>query len=369
VVQEDYYEILGVDRNVTEDDLKKAFRKLAMKYHPDRNPDDKDAEHQFKKVAEAYQILSDPQRRRQYDLYGTAGLEGAPPTDFGGFDDVLRTFHDVFGAGLFGESFSGTRQRRGANRRIQLELTLEEVARGVERAVEVNRQEVCEVCGGSGAAEGTSPETCSYCRGYGQVQHRQGFFTVRETCPNCGGAGQVIRKPCSVCNGHRRVARKAKLTIHVPPGIDDGQRLVLRGEGDPGDEGTHRGDLYCDIRVRAHEVFERRGDDIVCEAPISFTQAALGAEIEVPTLEGRTKIKIARGTQTGKVLRIPRQGVPNVNGHGRGDELVVIIVEVPKHLTAKQEELLREYAKTEDASVTPRKQSLFDKVKKAFDHE
>jgi molecular chaperone DnaJ len=351
--------------------LKKAFRRLALKYHPDRNPGDKTAEEKFKKVAEAYQVLSDPEKRQRYDLYGPAGLEGVQVGGFAGSEDIFSRFADILGGGLFDDFFGAaqSRARGGASRRIQMELSLEEVARGVERVVEISRQEYCDACRGSGAAAGTSPVTCSYCHGHGQVQHHQGFFTMRETCPNCRGRGRLIRQPCKPCKGTGRAPKKVRVSLRIPAGIEDGQSLVVRGEGDPGDDGAPRGDLYCDIRVKPHPLFERRGQDILCEVPLAFTQAALGAEIEVPTLGGRVMLKIPRGTESGKVFRLAEQGLPSLSGFGRGSQLVVVFVDVPKHLTPRQEELLRELAKMEEASVSPRRRSFFDKVKKAFEHE
>ena len=369
--EEDYYEILGVERAASEEELKSAFRKLAMKFHPDRNPTDTQAEHRFKKIAEAYQVLSDPEKRATYDRYGHAGLRGAHVGDFAGFEDIFRTFGDILGGDVFEDLFAGASRHRtrGANRRVSMELSLEEAASGVERVVDITRNEPCDKCHGTGAAPGTKPEVCSYCHGYGQVQHRQGFFTMREVCPNCRGTGRLIRHLCKDCKGTARVPKKTRMTIRIPAGIDDGQRLVLRGEGDPGDNGSPRGDLYCDIHIKSHAIFERRGEDIVCEAPLTFTQAALGTEIEVPTLAGKAKLKVPPGTESGKVFKLAGQGLPNVNGYGRGHEYVVAAVEVPKHLTPKQEELLREFAKTEEATVSPRRQGFLDKIKRAFENE
>lgn len=369
---DDYYEILGVNRNASGEDLKKAFRRLAMKYHPDRNPENREeAERKFKELGEAYSVLSDPQKRQQYDLYGRAGLGDTPGgRDFrgGGFEDIFSAFEDLLGGSFFGGGSGDSRRQRraGANRRIQLELTLEEAAAGVERVVDVNRYEVCPDCNGSGAREGSSPETCSYCHGYGQIQQRQGFFMIRETCPNCRGKGEVIKHPCHKCDGSGKVPKKVKVAVNVPAGVDHGQRLVVRGEGDPGDNGSLRGDLFCDIRLKRHPIFERRGNDIYCEVPITYTQAALGAEIEVPTLNGKTILRIPKGTQSGRLFKMAGLGFPDVNGYGHGNQLAQVAVEVPKKLTKEQEELLRQLAETEESHVSPRRQSFFEKVKKYF---
>ncbi len=369
--EEDYYEILGVEHTASGEELKKAFRKLAMMHHPDHNPADKQAEQRFKKVAEAYEVLSDADKRAAYDRFGKAGLQGAHVGDFAGFEDIFHTFGDVFGGDVFEDLFVGASRHRsrGANHRITMDLTLEEAAQGMERVVDITRNEPCDTCHGGGAAPGTRADTCSYCHGYGQIQHRQGFFTMRETCPNCRGSGRIIRHFCKECKGAGRMPKKVRMTIRIPAGIDDGQRLVLRGEGDPGENGSPRGDLYCDIHIKPHSIFERRGEDIVCEAPLTFAQAALGTEIDVPTLTGKSKLKVPAGTDSGKVFKLAGHGLPNVNGYGHGHEYVVVVVEVPKHLTADQEKLLREFAKTESATVSPRRQSFLDKIKKAFENE
>jgi len=369
VAKEDYYTILGVERTASPEELKKAFRRLALKYHPDKNPNNKQAEEKFKAVAEAYEVLSDPEKRRRYDLYGHAGLEGAQVGGFGGFEDIFSAFQDILGGDPFGDLFGRPRRRAsGAHRRIQIELTLEEVASGVERQVEVTRNEPCKDCKGTGAAPGTAPTLCPYCHGQGEVQHRQGFFTMREVCPNCRGAGRVIETPCPVCRGAGRAPQKVRIALRVPPGIEDGQRLVVRGEGDPGRDGAPRGDLYCDVRIKPHPVFQRRGGDLICEVPITFSQAALGAEIDVPTLTGTHRLKIPRGTQSGRTFRLGGQGLPHVNGFGRGDQIIITHVDVPRQLTPEQEDLLRKFAATEEVQVTPRRKGFFEKVKQHFQH-
>lgn len=368
--KQDYYETLGVARDASAEDLKKAFRKAALKHHPDRNPGDKEAEKTFKECAEAYEILSDPERRARYDRYGHQGLSGARQPHFTGMDDIFSHFADVFGSGFFQDLMGGRGgPRQGAHRRIQIDLTFEEVFHGVEQTIEIGRNEVCPECDGSGAKRGSGPATCPYCHGYGQVQQRRGMFVVRQTCPNCHGQGQVIRDPCAKCSGSGLESRQVKVTIRVPPGIADGQRLVLRGEGDPGDRGAPRGDLYCDIRVKPHAIFAREGDDVLCEAPITFTQAALGAEIEVPTLEGMARVQVPRGTQSGRVFRLAGKGFPILSGHGRGHQLVRVVIDVPKSLTDEQEQLLRKLAELEAVNVTPRRKSFLDKAKKYFNGE
>jgi len=368
MAKRDYYEVLGVDRNATEEELKRAFRRLAFEYHPDRNPNNPEAEQKFKEAAEAYEVLRDPEKRRRYDLYGHAGLEGTPARQFSGFEDIFAAFGDIFDDAFFGSFFGGRRPRRaGGDRHVEVELTLEEVARGVEKVVEVNRLEYCTECRGSGAAAGTGPSACAYCHGMGFIQHRQGFFTVRATCPRCRGVGQVIANPCRACRGEGRRLARVKLTIQIPPGVDEGTR-ILEDEGDVGENGAPRGDLYCDIRIRPHEFFERHGDDVLCEVPISFAQAALGAEIEVPTLRGRAKLRIPRGTPSGKIFRLSGQGLPNPTGVGCGSQLVRVVVEVPRHLSKRQEELLREFAQIEEASGSlSQRKSFFEKVKRYFE--
>ena len=365
----DYYEVLGVDRDATPEEIKKAFRRLALRYHPDRNPDDPDAEARFKEVAEAYEALRDPAKRRRYDLYGHEGLAGTGVRTGAGFEDIFSAFSDLFGGGAF-ESFFRTSShggRRGANRRIRIELTLEDVADGLKKTVEIARNEYCEDCQGSGLAPGSSPRTCSYCRGMGQIEHRQGFFTMREVCPHCRGSGKIVDNPCPTCGGRGVKQAKARIPVEVPPGIGDGQRLVVRGEGDVGEPGAPRGDFYVDIRVQPHDIFERHGDDVVCEVPISFTQAALGTAIEIPTLRGRARVEIPPGTQSGRIFRLRGEGLPDLHGMGAGSQLVAVVVEIPRHLTKDQEELLRRLAETEDVNVSPRRKSFFEKVKRYFE--
>ena len=370
MAKRDYYEVLGVDRSAAEDDLKKAFRKSAMKFHPDRNPDDKEAEARFKEAAEAYEVLSDSDKRSRYDQYGFEGVEGVGRSyRSSSFEDIFRHFGDIFGGSVFDDFFGGGRSRRrtGAHRRIQLESSLEEAATGVDKVVEIRRNEICGECQGTGAEPGTAPTTCPYCHGHGEIQQRQGFFIMRQTCPNCQGSGAIIRDRCRKCRGEGRIPRKAKISIRIPPGVDHGQRLVVRGEGDPGDNGAPRGDLYVDIAVKPHPIFQREGDHVLCEVPISFAQAALGSDLEIPTLYGRVKVNVPRGTQSGRVFRLSGQGMPNMQGFGKGDQLVRVAVETPKKLSSEQEELLRKYADLEDRSVHPKRESFLDAVKKYFE--
>lgn len=366
MAERDYYEILGVGRDASSEELKKAFRKAALKHHPDRNPTDREgAEARFKETAEAYEVLSDPDQRARYDRYGRKGLSGRAGPQFTGVDDVLSHFADLFGGSFFEEMFGGrATARHGAHRRIQMELTFEEAARGLEQTIEVSRNEHCRECGGNGAKPGTGPAVCPYCHGHGEVEHRRGFFVMRQTCPNCHGAGQVIREPCPACRGSGHESARVKIPLRIPAGVADGQRLVVRGEGDPGADGGPRGDLYCDIRVRPHEIFVRDGDDVVCEVPISFAQAALGTEIEVPTLEGRTKLRVPRGTQSGRAFRLTGLGMPSLSGRTRGSQIVRVVIEVPRMLSAEQEELLRKFAEMEDVNITPKRRSFFDKARK-----
>lgn len=371
MAKEDYYKILGVDRNAGEDDIKRAYRKLALKFHPDKNPDDDEAERKFKEAAEAYEALSDPQKRQLYDRYGHDGLRGTTMRGFGTFEDIFDAFGDIFGGGgfedLFGFGRRGRRARRGPSLRCDITIDFAGVAKGVQKVISVVRHEPCPTCGGTGAKPGTSPITCPYCRGFGEVQQSQGFFTMRTTCPKCRGNGKVIQDACPDCQGAGRKPVATEIQVRVPAGIEDGSRLRVAGQGELGDNGAPRGDLYCDIHVERHPFFDRHGDDLVCEVPIAFTQAALGAEIEVPALDGKTVVQIPAGTQSSDVVTIPGGGLPNVRGYGRGDEHVRLVIETPKKLTPKQEELLRELAETETVHVSPHRKSFFERLKEYFD--
>ncbi|MFQ5956448.1 MAG: molecular chaperone DnaJ [Candidatus Brocadiales bacterium] len=368
--EDDYYRILEVDRNASQEDIKKAYRKMALKYHPDRNPGDESAEQKFKKAAEAYEILGDLDKRKRYDTYGSEGIKGFE-THFTSFDDIFEHFSDIFGGGTIFEEFFGTRTRtaprRGASLRVSIDIDLREVATGVEKTIGLNRREPCDTCSGTGIRPGTSPKTCSYCGGRGEVQQTQGFFVLRTTCGRCGGLGKIIEHPCQMCRGSGRVAKRHHINVQVPPGVEDGVRLRVTGQGEAGENGAPSGDLYCDIHVRPHPIFQRRGSDIICELPVSFAQAALGSEADVPTLRGTaTTVKIPRGTQHGDVITLRGEGLPSMHGWGKGNLLVQIAVDVPVKLTKKQEELLREFASMENKNLSPKRKSFLQKVKEYF---
>jgi molecular chaperone DnaJ len=369
----DYYEVLGIPKNASQDEVKKAYRQLALKYHPDRNPGDKEnAERKFKEVTEAYEVLSDPEKRGRYDQFGKSGLTGSyRPHEYADIHDIFDAFGDIFGGGsMFDEFFGETRgarrgPRRGASLRCVIELTLEECATGVEKTVSLKRDDPCDDCRGTGASRGSSPRPCNTCGGRGIVQQSQGFFSIRTTCPRCRGEGQIIDKPCPACGGSGRVPRKHEIKIRIPPGADEGTQLRLSGEGEAGELGGPRGDLYCVIRVKEHPFFERHGDDLLCQVPITFAQAALGGEVEVPTIFGKTaKVKIPPGTQSGQILQLRGQGMPSLHGYGVGNELVQVYVETPTRLTPEQEKLLRQLAQIEESNVSPERKSFFDKLKK-----
>jgi molecular chaperone DnaJ len=373
IVKRDYYEILGVDRNATAEDLKKAYRKLALQYHPDRNQDDKDAEEKFKEATEAYEVLSDPKKREVYDRYGFEGVQGGFG---GGFNpEQFSDFRDIFGDfGEFFESFFGGGRRRarpggamrGEDLRYDLEITLEEAATGVEKSIDLPRHENCETCEGSGCQPGTSPVACSQCQGMGQVSYSQGFFSISRPCPRCGGRGQTIESPCPTCTGSGRTLKRKKLSVKIPAGADTGLRLKVTGEGERGIKGGPPGDLYIFITCAPHPLFKREGDDVLCEVPVSFTQVALGAEIEVPTLFGKARMKIPAGTQTHKLFRLRGKGVPNLRRQGQGDQYVQVVVETPTKLSAEQKESLEKFAKLSGEQHNPIATGFFDKVKEMF---
>ncbi|MCX7710422.1 MAG: molecular chaperone DnaJ [Clostridia bacterium] len=376
----DYYEVLGVDKNASEADLKKAYRKLAKQYHPDVNPDDKVAEAKFKEVNEAYEVLSDSQKRARYDQFGHAGTDpngfgggyqgGFGDFDFGGIGDIFETF---FGGSGFGGGRSGRNKngpQKGADLKYAMEISFEEAAFGVEREISINRLENCVTCGGSGAKAGTTPATCKHCGGSGQVQYKQntpfGQFVNIKTCDVCHGEGKIITDPCNTCSGKGKVKKSVKIKINVPAGIDDGQTISLRGEGEPGSKGGPNGDLYISIRVRTHTIFQRQGNDVLCDIPITFVQAALGSELEVPTLDGKVKYTIPEGTQTGSVFRLRGKGIPYLRGNGRGDQYVKVVVEVPKKLSESQKALLREFSELSGEDTHEQRKGFFDKMKDAF---
>ncbi len=343
-----YYEILNVSRSATEEEIKKSYRRLAMQYHPDRNPGNREAEEKFKEAAEAYEVLSDPQKREIYNQYGHEGLSSSGFRGFSGFEDIFSSFGDVFGD-IFGFSNgrgrSRTAARAGADLRYDLQITFMEAAFGLTRDITIEKLERCHECDGSGSAPGTAPEICSRCRGRGQVTQSSGFFSISTTCPNCRGQGQTITHPCKSCRGGGRERVSKTVQIKIPAGVETGSRLRLRGEGEQGDYGGPNGDLYVFIHVQDHEFFQRSDDDIICRVPISFVQASLGDNIEVPTLTGTEKLKIPRGTQTGKIFRLKGKGIAHLRGFGRGDQIIETVVTIPTNLNKRQEELLREFAR------------------------
>jgi len=370
----DYYEVLGVQRNATEAEIKKAFKKLAMKYHPDRNPDNKEAEEKFKEAREAYDVLSDAKKRAAYDQFGHAGVQGGMGGGPGGFGGGGASFSDIFGdvfGDIFGGGGGGGRQRvyQGADLRYNLELGLEEAVAGTTVKIRVPTLVTCQECGGSGAEKGTTATTCPTCHGQGQVRMQQGFFSLQQTCPHCHGSGKIITSPCKVCHGEGRVQKQKTLSVKVPPGVDSGDRIRLSGEGEAGENGGPPGDLYVQIHVREHPIFKRDGSDLFCEVPVSFATAALGGELEVPTLNGKVKLKVPSESQTGKLFRLRGKGVKSVRGSHVGDLLCRIMVETPVNLSAKQKELLREFDTTlqGDGKQSPRYTSWLSGVKKFFD--
>lgn len=350
----DYYEVLGLNRRANETEIKAAYRKLALKFHPDRNPGNKDAEEKFKAAAEAYEVLRDPQKRSIYDQLGHAGLEGTGFSGFGGFEDIFSSFGDIFEDffGIGGNRRSRSRTQRGADLRYDMKLSFMEAAFGTETAIDVEKSEACQNCHGSGSAPGTTPETCSQCRGTGQVSRSQGFFTVRTTCHVCRGSGQTISSPCTDCRGMGQVQTRKKVAVKIPAGVDTGSRLRLTGEGEAGPHGGPPGDLYVFIHVEPHEFFERHDTDVICRIPISFVQAALGDSIEIPTLTGKKMIEIKKGTQYGDILRLHGEGIPSLRNGSRGSQIVQFSIRTPNHLNKKQEELLREFAKVETGKLS-----------------
>lgn len=375
MAKRDYYEVLGVSRDATEAELKSAYRRLALQYHPDRNPDDPEAENRFKEASEAYAVLADPEKRRAYDRFGFegvgagAGMGGAPDFgDFGGFGDL---FNDLFGE-IFGTRGTGRRRgrgQRGADLRYNLEIELSDVLTGLEPKIQIPKMRPCNRCRGSGARPGTGPTICGRCQGSGQMIFQQGFFRISRPCDACGGAGEVVRERCPECRGSGRIEGQQTLQVKIPPGIEDGTRLRVPGEGEAGVAGGPPGDLYVVVNVRPHPMFVRDGSDLHCEVPVPFVQAALGGEIEVPSLEGKVKMRIPEGTQSGRVFRLRGKGVPMLGSEVRGDQLVRIFVEVPTKLTARQRELLEQFAKESGTEVSPVTKSFLDKLRELFGAE
>jgi len=370
----DYYEVLGVSRSADADELKKAYRRLALQYHPDRNPDVPEAEERFKEASEAYAVLSDPEKRRAYDRFGFEGVGagGGPPGfgDFGDLGNFTDLFNDLFGD-LFGGRPGGGRRRgrgqRGADLRYNLEIELRDALHGKEAPIKLPKMRPCGTCHGSGARPGTSPETCAGCGGTGQMVLQQGFFRISRPCDACAGLGEIVRERCSECRGAGRVEGLQTIQVRVPPGVDDGMRLRIQGEGEAGIAGGPPGDLYVVIHTRPHPFFERDGQDLHCEVPIAFHQAALGAEIEVPTLEGKVTLRVPEGTQGGKVFRLRGKGMPSVRTGQRGDQLVRIFVEVPTKLSRRQRELLETFAKESGHEVSPVTKGFLDKLRDLFE--
>ena len=368
VQKRDYYEVLGVSRTASPQELKSAFRKLAIQYHPDKNDGDKAAEEKFKECSEAYEVLADPDKRARYDRFGHQAPGGFGPSPFeAGFTGNIN---DIFGD-IFGEIF-GQRRRggggkaRGSDLRYNLEVSFTEAAFGSEAKVKIPRHKQCGVCHGLGSKPGTSAKTCPTCHGSGELRMTQGFFQISRTCGHCAGSGKVITDPCTTCRGAGKVETESVLTVKVPPGVDTGTRLKLTGEGEPGERGGPPGDLYVVVHVQEHPIFIREDTEVICEVPISFTQAALGASIEVPTLDGKVKMKIPSGTQSGKVFRLKGKGIPHLNGYQRGDQHVRVTVEVPEKLTKKQRELLEQFASLAGEDAHPQSKSFIEKVRELF---
>ncbi|HZZ38237.1 MAG TPA: molecular chaperone DnaJ [Acidobacteriaceae bacterium] len=370
VIKADYYEVLGVSRTATDQELKAAYRRLALQHHPDRNPGDVESEERFKTCSEAYQVLSDPQKRAAYDRYGHAGVGAA-----GGFDgnpfgaqDIGDIFGDLFGEmfNMGGSSRRASRVQKGRDVRHDLTLEFEEAVFGKETKVTIRRMEACKDCRGSGTATGRGPSTCPHCQGRGQVRYQQGFFSIARTCSACGGAGTIITDPCSSCRGEGRGERQHEISVSIPAGVEDGTRIRYQGEGDTGRFGGPAGDLYIVLKVKAHKFFDREGNDLHCVVPISFPQAALGTEISLTTLDGATKLKIPEGTQSGQEFRIRGKGVPHLNEYGRGDLIAQVVVHTPTKLTKAQRELLRELSQTVTVENTPASRGILEKVKEIF---
>jgi len=374
MAERDYYEVLGINRDASEEEIKKAYRKFAMKWHPDRNPDNPKAEEHFKEAKEAYEMLSDAQKRGAYDQYGHAGIDpragmaGAGAAGgMGGFGDI---FNDIFGD-IFGGARSGrSNVFRGADLRYNLEITLEQAAHGFETRIRIPTMAQCETCHGSGAKAGTQPQTCPTCRGSGQVRVSQGPFSIAQTCPRCHGSGKIIPNPCATCGGIGRVKHQKTLSVRIPTGVDEGDRVRLSGEGEPGVNGGPAGDLYVQVHIKPHPVFQRDHDDLHCEMPISITTAALGGDIEIPTLDGSARIKVPTEAQSGKTFRLRGKGIKGVRSHTPGDLFCHVVVETPVNLTARQKELLHEFEAISQKDVArhnPRSKSWYDKVKEFFE--
>ncbi len=381
MAKKDYYEILGVSRNASQEEIKKAYRKLALQHHPDRNPNNKEAEDKFKEGAEAYEVLSDATKRQRYDQFGHEGLRG---TDFHGYqnvNDIFSNFGDVFGGSIFEEMFGGAQQHRrretgqaGSDLRLRLKLTLEEIATGVEKKLKIKKWKTCQTCSGNGAKPGSSKAACSYCNGTGELRQVSrsmfGQFVNISTCAHCGGSGQIIKEPCPACKGEGREQSEVTIKVNVPAGVSEGNYLTLQGQGNAGRRSGHAGDIIVEFEELKHEFFTRSGNDVIFNALISFPEAVLGADIDVPTLTGRSKIKIEAGTMPGKLLRMKEKGIPHLNSYGRGDQIVRIQVWVPNKLNSKEKELIKELANSEHIIPTDEEKTknkgFFEKMKNAF---
>jgi molecular chaperone DnaJ len=370
----DYYEVLGVDRSASKEKIAEAYRKAALKHHPDRNPGDQEAVAKFKEAAEAFEVLSNDEKRATYDRYGHAGLAGAGagPREYTDVNDIFSAFSDVFGDSLFGDLFGGGRRRggrrvrKGADLRVDVELDLMEVAHGASKTVEFERHQKCSTCGGSGAKSGTRPEVCRYCGGHGQVMQQAGIFSLQTTCPACQGRGSTIREACPTCRGSGFIGQKVTRDVRIPAGVDDQTRLRLQGEGEPSPDGGPPGDVYCFITVKEHPLFQRDAQDLICRIPLSYAQAALGATIDVPTLDGPEPMEIPAGTQSGEIFRRRGRGLPIPRHRARGDLIVQVYIEVPKKLDAEHRRILRELAELESKQVTPERKSFFAQLKEYF---
>lgn len=369
MAKRDYYDVLGVHRNASDAEIKKVYRKLALQHHPDKNPGNKGAEEKFKEIAEAYEVLSNPEKRARYDQLGHAG-EGfggfRPEEGFGSSGDIGDIFGDIFGDVFGGRGPRPRRAERGADLRYNLEISFDEAAFGTESHIRIPRTLECEHCKGSGARPGTSPVACPTCQGTGQVRFQQGFFSISRTCTHCRGEGRIIKDKCPECAGGGHVKTYKTLSIKVPAGVETGSRLRLHGEGEAGSRGGPPGDLYVVITVREHPIFTRDGEDVLCDLPVSFTQAALGAEIEVPTIEGKVRMKVPPGTQSGAHFRLKAKGIARLGGYGRGDEIVKVILETPTRLTQRQKEIMEEFAKISGEDVNPISRGFFEKVRDMF---
>ncbi len=376
MAKRDYYEVLGVGKQSSADEIKRAYRRMAMKYHPDKNPNDKEAEAKFKECAEAYEVLSDTEKRQRYNQFGHEGLRGTSMHDFSRmrWQDIGSIFEDMFGFDdFFGDIFGGRGRKtrrggaaRGYDLETTVELSLSDIAQGSEKTIEFTRQDLCSECNGSGCEKGSKPSSCTTCGGSGQIARGGGFFQMVSSCPQCRGTGQMITNPCKKCRGTGRLPKKRSVTVKIPRGVHEGQGIRVTGEGEPGKDGGPHGNLYCYVRIKRHEFLQRDGNDLIAVVPISFTQAALGDTIEVPSLDGTKKLKVPAGTQFGSMFRIKGQGLPDIRSGRVGDQLVQVTIETPQKLNAKQRQMLEEFAKNESKSIFPQAKDFVDKLKKYF---